>query len=147
MRKLPPLISELHTCDEQLGSARRHDARIRNRARNCDVTVQRDGAQVQDGGCAHPYVHSKPDGTPHVAEDPHLPKTNQKHLSRFYYEHCLVWLIQNFCFVSLLIISGRIHVALALNHLFVKAEARVPSSDVKIMVDNFYFPEELGFSA
>lgn len=37
--------------------------------------------------------------------------------------------------------------ALALNHLFVKAEARVPSSDVKIMVDNFYFPEELGFSA
>jgi hypothetical protein len=60
------------TCDEQLGSFRRHDARVRNRARHCDVTVQRDGAQVQDGGCAHPYVHSKPDFTPNVTEDPHL---------------------------------------------------------------------------
>ena len=89
MRKLLPLIPELHTCDEQLGSSRRHDARVRNRARHCDVTVQRDGAQVQDGGCAHPYVHSLPDGTPHVTEGPHLPKTKEKNVSSFYYEHFL----------------------------------------------------------
>lgn len=146
MRKIPPLISELHTCDEQLGSFRRHDARVRHRARHCDVPIQRDGAQVQDGRCAHPYVHSKPDGTPHVTEDPHLPKTNQKHLIRLYYEHCLVWLIHNFCFVFLLIISGRIHVALALNHLFVKEKVRVPSSDVGIMMGKV-FPVDFGFSA
>jgi len=139
MRKIPPLISELYTCDEQLGSFRRHDARVRNRARHCDVTVQRDGAQVQDGGCAHPYVHSKPDFTPNVTEDPHLPKTNQKHLSRFYYEYCLVWLIHNYCFVSLLIIYWRIHVDLTLNHSFVKAELLVPSSDVEIMVGKVFF--------
>jgi len=48
--------------------------------------------------------------------------------------------------VFLLIISGRIHVALALNHLFVKEKVRVPSSDVGIMMGKV-FPVDFGFSA
>jgi hypothetical protein len=72
MRSALLLVPQIVTCYKQLGSAGRHNAGIRNRAGHCHVTVQRYGTQIQDGGSAHPHVHGKPYGAPHVAEDPHL---------------------------------------------------------------------------
>ena len=47
-------------CDQRLRSLPTHDARIADRPRDGHVAVQGDGAQVEDGGCAHPDVDGQP---------------------------------------------------------------------------------------
>lgn len=56
--------------DEKLGATRRHEGRVVERAADGQVTVERDGAQVEDRRRAQPDVNGQPSVTPRVAERP-----------------------------------------------------------------------------
>ena len=51
---------------QQLGPLGGHDVGVRDGVGDCDVPVEADHHQVQDGGGAHPHVHSKPNGAPYL---------------------------------------------------------------------------------
>ena len=44
----------------------------RNWTSDGQVSVEADGAQVEDGSCAHPHVNGQPDGAPDLTENPQI---------------------------------------------------------------------------
>lgn len=54
------------------GAGRCHDRWVGDGPRDGQVAIQTDGAQVEDGGGAHPDVDGQPDGAPNFTENPHV---------------------------------------------------------------------------
>lgn len=63
-----------------------HNTGVGDGSGHCDVPVQGNGAQIQNGCCAHPHVHCQPHLAPDVAKNPNLKFLNVNRSGKLHFE-------------------------------------------------------------